>query len=168
MEKLSFSSFCAKYNNGQTFWFSGWQIQPLYGLFDTTTSWPLSVNTQKSNAYKNSSQKILRCVAKPGQKLNLSVIRHVLDELKWSQCASQCLQQHFSVLLWDWCVSVCKECVMSRQCAVVQTLFSGPCLGRVRQERTVVKCVRAQSKHMSLSAGGGLVFVSVCMSVSVL
>lgn len=166
MEKLSFSSFCATYNNGQTFWFSGWQIQPLYGLFDTTTSWPLTVNTQKSNAYKNSSQKILRYVAKPGQKLNTSVIRMSRSEV--SVRASQCLQQHFSGLLWDWCASVCEECVMSRQCAVVRTLFSGLCLGRVRPERIVVKCVRAQSKHMSLSAGGGLVFVIVCMSVSVL
>ncbi len=52
---------------------------------------------------------------------------------------------------------------MSRQCAVVQTLFSGLCPGRVRPERIVVKCVGAQSKHMSLSAGGGLVFVSVCV-----
>ncbi len=159
MEKLSFSSFCATYNNnGQTLWFSGWQIQPLYGLFDTTTSWPLTVNTQKSNAYKNSSQKILRYVAKPGQKLNTLVIRHVLDELKWSRCASE------SLGCCETGVYACEECVMSRQCAVVQTL----CPGRVRPERIVVKCVGAQSKHMSLSAGGGLVFVSVCMSVSVL
>ncbi len=165
MEKLSFSSFCAKYNNGQTFWFSGWQIQPLYGLFDTTTSWPLTVNTQKSIAYKNSSQNILRYVAKPGRKLNVSVIRHVLDELKWISVRVSA----YSSISLAVVRLVCKRVWdMSRQCAVVRTLFSGPCLGRVRQERTVVKYVRAQSKHMSLSAGGGLVFVSVCMSVSVL
>lgn len=55
------------------------------------------------------------------------------------------------------------ECV--RNVCDVQTVRScwdARFFGRVRQELAVVKCVLAQSKQASPSAGGGFVFAALC------
>lgn len=130
-----------------TFWFSIWQIQTLCGLFDTTISWPLAVNTWNSNAYKHSSQKIW-------QNLDGSKI------VGWPQVKP--VTAYTSI-----CLGCCESCVYEsvRNVCDVQTVRScwdARFFGRVRQELAVVKCVLAQSKQASLSAGGGFVFAALC------
>lgn len=99
-----------------TFWFSIWQIQTLCGLFDTTISWPLAVNTWNSNAHKHSSQKIWQNL--DGSETDLKSSQSLLTRAFVWVAASLV------------CTSVWGMCVMSRQCAVVGTPGSSGGSGR--------------------------------------